>query len=480
MSRSTLRFSRSLLGLGLGAAISIAYVASCNNETTGGTDLGPPFEVDLAGNPPVPDDLANLAAPVVTAAAPSAVTNAGGTTITLTGQNFVQGATVTIGGVAATNVVFVNGTTITVTVPGKAATCGDTPVVVQNPDGKSGSANNILRYTSKTYGLLAAVNTANKSLSGPRNLVVADFNADGKNDVLVSQLTVGMVTFLRGQGSATLGAATNTTVGTQPRAIAFALIDAGMALDAVVTNSGSNNVSVLSGAGTGAFTAKPNVAVGATPNAVVLRDLDGDGKFDMVVANPGGGTGMGSISIALGNGDGTFKAPTTMTTAVGATGMAAADMDKDGKLDLVISHGAQGNVSFLKGNGATFAAPVIISAGGAAARADDIAVADFDKNGNLDVAVSNGASNNVSVLFGQGNGTFVSPPQTTATGGTTPNGLIAVDINSDGFMDLITANQGGNNISVMLGQAAGKFAAGATHPVGAGPYYVATGDVNRV
>ncbi len=183
MSRSTLRFSRSLLGLGLGAAISIAYVASCNNETTGGTDLGPPAEVDMAtiptGNddlamPPPAPDLAMTIAPVVTSAAPNAVTNAGGTTVTLTGQNFVQGATVTIGGVAATNVVFVNATTITVTVPGKAATCGDAQVVVQNPDGKSGNANNILRYTSKTYGLMAAVNTAVNSLNGPRNLVVAD------------------------------------------------------------------------------------------------------------------------------------------------------------------------------------------------------------------------------------------------------------------------------------------------------------------
>ena len=81
-----------------------------------------------------------------------------------------------IGGVAATNVVVVNGTTITLTVPAKAATCGAMNVVVSNPDGKTGSANNILRYTSRTFGLMAAQNTTANGLNGPPNLVIADFN----------------------------------------------------------------------------------------------------------------------------------------------------------------------------------------------------------------------------------------------------------------------------------------------------------------
>lgn len=391
MSGRNLRLSRSVLGLGLGAALAMGYVASCNNETTGATDLAP-ADVDMSSGTTddlsmntddmtTPPDMTVTSAPVVTKSNPSAVSNAGGTMITLTGQNFAQGATVMIGGVAATNVVVVNGTTITLTVPAKAATCGAMNVVVSNPDGKTGSANNILRYTSRTFGLMAAQNTTANGLNGPRNLVIADFNSDGKPDVLVSQLNAGMVSFLAGSGGATLGAPGNTNVGTQPRAIAFGLIDAGAALDAVVTNSGSNSVSILLGSGTGTFTAKTPVAVGNTPNAVVLRDFDGDGKLDLAVANPGGGMpGSASLSVALGNGDGTFKAASTLTTPAGSTGMATGDFDKDGKLDLVISHGAQGTVSFLKGQaGGAFAAPVSVNVGGTTARADDIVVADVNR-----------------------------------------------------------------------------------------------------
>lgn len=375
MNDKKLRFTRSLLGLGLGAALALTYIASCNNETTSGTDAGGSSpDMTMTGGEV---DMTTVAAPVVTQAAPDAIGNTGGTTIVLTGQNFVQGATVMIGGSAATNVVVTSPTTITLTVPGKAGTCGATQVVVTNPDGKSGNASNILRYRSNTFGFMPAASTAMGSLNGPRNLVVTDFTGDGKPDVLVSLLTPGMVSLLPGTGGATFGTAMTTTVGTQPRAIAYGLIDADTKLDAVVVNSGSNTASVLLGTGTGTFTAKTPVSTGNSPNAVALRDFDGDGKLDMVVANPGGGTGMGSLTIALGNGDGTFKTPSSMTIPVGSTGIAVGDLNQDGKLDLAISHGAQGTVSYLAGStNGTFAAPLSVNAGGSTAKADDVVIGD--------------------------------------------------------------------------------------------------------
>lgn len=103
---------------------------------------------------------------------------------------------------------------------------------------------------------------------------------------------------------------------------------------------------------------------------------------------------------------------------------------------------------------------------------------DFNGDQKPDLAVANSGTNNVSVIFNQGNGTFSTPPQTTPTGGMGPNSLISLDLNSDGFLDLVTANQLGANVSVMLGATGGKFGNGTVYTVGTGPFFVATSDLN--
>ncbi|HMU39329.1 MAG TPA: FG-GAP-like repeat-containing protein [Pseudomonadota bacterium] len=468
-----IKYRSTLIGFGFAAALATVYAASCDSQTTNNQD-----QPDLATAPE--PDLASIAPPIVVSATPAAALNTGNATVTLTGQNFGQGATVTIAGVPATGVLFNSSTSLTITTPAKAAFCGAVEVIVTNPDGKSGSAKNILRYRSSTYGLLAAITTTANSVQAPRNLVIADFNMDGNQDVLVSLLTAGAVAFLPGSGNGNLGSATNSTVGSQPRAIASQFLDSDNKLDAVIANAGGGNVSVILGQGNGQFTSKTPVTAGNSPNAIVLRDFDGDGKYDLVSANAGGGTGTASLTIALGNGDGTFKTPNSMNIPVGSTGMAVGDIDGDGKLDLAISHGAQGSVSVLIGNGnATFKAPVAVNAGGATPQANDVVIADFNGDQKPDLAVANSGTNNVSVMFNTGAGVFGNTPQTTPTAGSSPNSLIAVDINEDGFTDLVTANMGGSNLSVMLGAAAGKFANGATHSVGTSPRFLASGDMNN-
>ena len=104
--------------------------------------------------------------------------------------------------------------------------------------------------------------------------------------------------------------------------------------------------------------------------------------------------------------------------------------------------------------------------------------ADFNGDQKLDLAVANSGTNNVTTIFSQGAGSFSATLQTTPTGGMGPNSLISVDLNGDGFLDLVTANQLGTNVSVMLGATGGKFGNGTVYSVGTGPFYVASSDLN--
>lgn len=465
MKINRLRFVTACLVAGLGAAA--AFSPGCDDQTTPGQndqDLGPDLEQSLA--------------PTVTQATPGVVANTGGTTVTLTGENFKPGATVTIEGASA-NAVFNSATSLTVTVPAKAAFCGPASVSVQNPDGKSGSATNLLRYKSSQFGFLAAKTSTGNSLTAPRNLVLADFNADKKIDALVSLMTAGNVGFMAGTGGDTFGAVSATAVGSQPRDLAAGFFDADNNLDVAVTNAGAGTVSVLLGQGNGSFTVKQTVTAGNSPNAIEVRDFNRDGKPDLAIANAGGGTGTASLMIAFGKGDGTFNTPSSTSLPVGCTGMATGDLNGDGYFDIAVAHGAQGQASVHIGKGdGTFGTPSMVNLGGAGGQANDVVMADLNGDQKQDLAVANSATGNIAVQFGKGDGTFGNAPQITATNGSGPNSLIAVDVNEDGFMDILTANGGGANLSLLLGTTGGVFSAGVPFAVGNSPRFLASSDLN--
>jgi Bacterial Ig-like domain (group 3)/FG-GAP-like repeat len=196
------------------------------------------------------------------------------------------------------------------------------------------------------------------------------------------------------------------------------------------------------------------------PQIVNTTDINGDGKADLFVINftgVSGGNAGTELQLFLGNGDGTFKPPTTITTAANPdtnsyprSPFVLADFNKDGKLDLAClgeTTAAQAQLAISLGNGdGTFAAPTIFNLGGGdTIRDSGIAAADFDGDGNVDLALLD-AEDISGIYYGKGDGTFTSVP---ANGNSYPKDLInlfaggatiATDLNHDGKPDLLVNN----------------------------------------
>ncbi|WP_445250797.1 FG-GAP-like repeat-containing protein, partial [Microcoleus sp. OTE_8_concoct_300] len=208
---------------------------------------------------------------------------------------------------------------------------------------------------------------------------------------------------------------------------------------------------------------------------VATADFNKDGNLDLAF----GSNGPNSVSIALGDGTGKFGSAsyfnTNPPTALYTVSVAVGDFNKDGNSDLVTANNATNNVSLLLGNGdGTFGAATYFGVG---SNPGTVIVADFNGDGNSDLATANLTSNNVSILLGNGNGTF-SAATTLSQGKTTTFWVVVADFNKDGKSDLATANYGSNSVSILLQNANGTLGAATNFTVGNNPYYIAIGDFN--
>jgi FG-GAP-like repeat/Abnormal spindle-like microcephaly-assoc'd, ASPM-SPD-2-Hydin len=261
--------------------------------------------------------------------------------------------------------------------------------------------------------------------------------------------------------------------------IAMAVYDAAGCLEC---QTGSESICVALGVGDGTFHAPncfvvdSNFASGGEPAYPALQaaDMNGDGKIDLVYLD----TIIGTLDVLLGNGDGTFQAPIKTTPPSGTLNsfVAVGDFNNDGKLDVIALNFLNPTYEVLEflGNGdGTFSTPTVIPGSGFTS-----AVAgDFNRDGNLDLAFL--GSSDIDLLLGNGDGTFQSPLTIPAPQGS----LSAGDFNNDGNLDLLVISQQETSnsyiASVFLGNGDGTFRAPKTSPAPSNGFYsVMLGDMN--
>ena len=317
--------------------------------------------------------------------------------------------------------------------------------------------------------------------AGASAIAVSDLNADGKTDITATGYFV--VSVLLGNGDGTFGAKTEFPAGADPTSVTIAQLNADGKPDLALSDIDENAVSVLLGNGDGTFEARTAYGTGRNPNQVAVGDLNADGKADLVTANFGYGTN--TVSVLLGNGDGTFGSKTDLGTASTAASVAIGDLNADGKPDLVVANlNTSGSVSALLGNGdGTFQSRRDFGTG---VSTNCVAVQDLNMDGKPDIIALNLGSNNssVSVLLGNGDGTF--GPRTDFATGHPPSNWVAVgDLNGDGKLDLAVANSGDyslsvpiGNVSVLLGNGDATFQTKTDYVTGFGSASVAIGDLN--
>ena len=256
-------------------------------------------------------------------------------------------------------------------------------------------------------------------------------------------------------------------------------------LDLAVTNFGSGEADVLLGNGDGTFRPPVPYAVGSTAAlSIVAGDFNGDGRTDLAVAS------AGTVSVLLGNGDGTFQPQVSYVAGSGTTAIVAVDLSGDGRLDLAVTNGLSNSVSILMNNGdGTFGPPVSYPVG---VDPYDVVTGDWNGDGHVDLAVAvsgnldHGGTDSgyLSVLLGNGNGTF-RPPATYAVGAT-PIFLLATDFNGDGRLDLAVADLGNalvggadvGAIGILMGNGDGTFRPPVRYAVGSAPQQMVAGDFN--
>jgi len=451
------------------------YFQAIVTDAAGVTVDNPFLSIEISSNAPAGNPIPFLNQPLV----PTTIAPAGGdSTLKVSGSGFVSGATVDFNGTPLTTL-FVDGGHLTAENPAvNTATAGTAAISVMNPAPGGGRSNVVYFPVGAPSSAVHFANAANSPLQAyePFAIVEADFNEDGKPDIAIASGIRVYVLLGNGDGTFTASAGSPIPMPSPPYDdLASPYAGLGMAAGDF-NNSGHvglavglfNNLAAATffGNGNGTFTASPtlaNTAVGSL-TALTAADFNRDGYLDVVAVGAGGGV---SPTPLLGYGHGAFNG-VVENLEMQANSSAAGDFNGDGNLDLLVS----GTVAFGNGDGTFTQGPVLTG--------DFSAVGDFNGDGKLDLAVCSSFDNRVTIFLGDGAGNFAPASNSPISVGLQPEAILTGDFNNDGKLDLAIANAGDNTVTLLLGNGDGTFtqASGSPYPVGTFPFSIAAADFN--
>ena len=271
-------------------------------------------------------------------------------------------------------------------------------IAVANND--EGTVGVYINKGNGTFNSQATYNAVTKTYG----LAVGDFTGDGKPDIIAGGETQTTLQLLKNNGSGTFSKSTTLTAGVDPVAVAAADLNHDGKLDVISANTSDNSLSVFLGNNNGTFgTVKttPLLANSEPFCSLVAADFDGDGKIDVVAMQ----NGESQIAILWGKGDGTFETPKYVDTGTDPRDVVAADMNGDGRTDIVV---ATDNFGTTDSNGNAGGVDVFLNSGNRQFNAyqqftahdgpQGVAAADFNEDGKLDLVTANFFSDDSSVI----------------------------------------------------------------------------------
>jgi ribosomal protein L27 len=332
------------------------------------------------------------------------------------------------------------------------------------------TANNSVTFIKNTGSIQSSASVNISTCTGPNALLLSDYTADGKKDLLVTcSLDAKLQIFPYSVGLADFDAPSDFNTGLNPVALAEIDFNDDGKKDVLVANNADSTVTLLSGNGLGGFPGTSTRETVNSPVALGATDLNGDNLLDLVI--PSNGASVVQILPLREDGGFGLQFPTANAPRNASTG----DLNGDGKQDLVVvSSDTRELKTYLgQGNG-------MLTVGASKSTGLDplnVILIDVDVDGKLDAIVTQKDSNSLGIFMGNGDGTFDNRVDIGTAG--RPLKVRAADINGDGIIDLVTVNSQSNSISALLGNGDGTFQTKTDFTTGNDPNDVQLADLNR-